>query len=146
MAGTFTLRTVSPEGNVVSEEAEFVVLPGAELGELGILPNHAPLIAALDIGVIRYTKEDTIKRVAICGGFVEVENNIVTVLAETAELAENIDVERAKAALNRAEKRISEKASGVDLSRAEMARARAKARMIAVSMVSGFFKGKQEKH
>ncbi|HUS88987.1 MAG TPA: F0F1 ATP synthase subunit epsilon, partial [Desulfosporosinus sp.] len=54
MAGTFSLQVVSPEGNVLKEEVEFVVLPGGA-GELGILPNHSPLIAGLDIGVIRYT-------------------------------------------------------------------------------------------
>ena len=54
MAGTFSLRIVSPEGDVLKEDVEFVVLPGG-LGELGILPNHAPLIAGMEIGVVRYT-------------------------------------------------------------------------------------------
>ncbi|MDP4159656.1 MAG: F0F1 ATP synthase subunit epsilon, partial [Bacillota bacterium] len=64
MAGTFSLRIVSPEGNVLKEDVEFVILPGGS-GELGILPNHAPLIAGLDIGVVRYTINGNVKRLAL---------------------------------------------------------------------------------
>jgi F-type H+-transporting ATPase subunit epsilon len=131
MAGTFTLRIVSPEGNIFKEDVEFVVLPGEELGELGILPNHAPLIAALKPGVIRYTKDGAVKKIAISGGFVEVGDNLVTVLAETAELAEKIDLERAKAALDRAQKRLANRYPELDITRAELALEKAKARIAA---------------
>ena len=128
MAGTFSLRIVSPEGNVLKEDVEFVVLP-SELGELGILPNHAPLIAGLDVGVIRYTLNSTIKRVAITGGFVEVIDNSVTVLADTAELSEEIDLTRAVEAKERAMKRLAARSNEIDIRRAEYALRRAMARI-----------------
>ncbi|NMA70023.1 MAG: F0F1 ATP synthase subunit epsilon [Desulfitobacterium sp.] len=128
MAGTFTFRVVSPEGNVLKEEAEFVVLPGND-GELGILQNHAPLISSLDIGVARYHQGDKIRKLAISGGFVEVADNLVTVLANTAEPSEKIDIERAKKAKERAEKRLSHPSEDTDLRRAELALLRAMARI-----------------
>jgi F-type H+-transporting ATPase subunit epsilon len=130
MAGTFSLQIVSPEGNVLKEEVEFVVLPGGA-GELGILPNHAALIAGLDIGVIRYTKNGDIKRAAIAGGFVEVVDNSATVLADTAELGEEIDLARAVEAKERALNRLSSRTNEIDLRRAEYALRRAAARISA---------------
>ena len=130
MAGTFSLQIVSPEGNVLKEEVEFVVLPGG-LGELGILPNHSALIAGLDVGVIRYTLNSTVKRVAITGGFVEVADNSATVLANTAELSEVIDLARAVDAKERALKRLSVRSNEIDLRRAEYALRRAAARISA---------------
>jgi len=130
MAGTFSLQVVSPEGNVLKEEVEFVVLPGGA-GELGILPNHSPLIAGLDIGVIRYTLNSTIKRVAIAGGFVEVADNSATVLADTAELGEEIDLTRAIEAKERAMKRLAARSNEIDVRRAEYALRRAAARISA---------------
>jgi len=131
MAGTFSLQIVSPEGNVLKEEVEFIVLPGGA-GELGILPNHSPLIAGLDIGVIRYTLDGTIKRVAITGGFVEVVDNSTIVLADTAELSENIDLARAVEAKERATKRLLARSNEIDERRAEYALRRAAARISAV--------------
>lgn len=128
MAGTFSLRIVSPEGNVLKEDVEFVVLPGG-LGELGILPNHAPLISGLNVGVIRYTLNSTIKRVAISGGFVEVIDNSVTVLADTAELSELIDLTRAVEAQERATQRLKSHSDEIDVRRAEYALRRANARI-----------------
>lgn len=130
MAGTFSLQIVSPEGNVLKEEVEFIVLPGGA-GELGILPNHSPLIAGLDIGVIRYTQNSTVKRVAITGGFVEVADNSATVLADTAELSETIDIARAVDAKERAMKRLAARSNEIDLRRAEYALRRAAARLSA---------------
>jgi F-type H+-transporting ATPase subunit epsilon len=130
MAGTFSLRIVSPEGNVLKEDVEFVVLPGG-LGELGILPNHAPLISGLNIGVIRYTLNGTIKRVAITGGFVEVVDNLVTVLADAAELSEEIDLTRAVEAKERAMKLLAARSNEIDIRRAEYALRRAVARISA---------------
>jgi len=128
MAGTFSLSIVSPEGDVLKEAVEFVVLPGGA-GELGILPNHAPLIAGLDIGVLRYTLNGVIKRVAIAGGFVEVVDNSAIVLADTAELAEDIDLARAEDAKERAVKRLAASTNEIDLRRAEYALRRASARI-----------------
>ncbi|NLI91043.1 MAG: F0F1 ATP synthase subunit epsilon [Peptococcaceae bacterium] len=132
MAGTFNFNVVAPDGQVLNKDVEFVVVPG-ENGELGILPNHAPLIAGLGIGVIRYTENGKISKVAISGGFMEVVHNKVTVLANTAETAENINVERAQAAKDRAEKRLKERQPDTDLVRAETALKRALARIKAVS-------------
>ncbi len=87
---------------------EFVVVPG-ENGEIGVLSNHAPLIAALGIGVIRYTENGKVNKIAISGGFIEVVNNKATILANTAEISENINIERAQAAKERAEKRLRER-------------------------------------
>jgi F-type H+-transporting ATPase subunit epsilon len=131
MAGTFSLRIVSPEGNVLKEDVEFAVLPGG-LGELGILPNHAPLISGLNVGVLRYTLNSTIKRVAITGGFVEVIDNSVTVLADAAELSEEIDLTRAVEAKERATERLTSHSSEIDVRRAEYALRRAAARISAV--------------
>ena len=128
MAATFALRIVSPDGDVLKEEVEFVVLPGGA-GELGILPNHSPLIAGLDIGVLRYTLNGVIKRVAIAGGFVEVVSNSAIVLADTAELSEDIDLARAESAKERAVKRLASSANEIDLRRAEYALRRASARI-----------------
>lgn len=128
MAGTFTFRVVSPEGNILKEEAEFVVLPGSD-GELGILPNHAPLISSLNIGVARYHQGGKVRKLALSGGFVEVSDNLVTVLANTAEPSEKIDLERAKRAKERAEKRLAQPSEDTDLRRAELAFLRAKARI-----------------
>ncbi|KUO73879.1 MAG: ATP synthase F0F1 subunit epsilon [Desulfosporosinus sp. BRH_c37] len=130
MAATFALRIVSPEGDILKEEVEFVVLPGGA-GELGILPNHAPLIAGLDIGVLRYTSNNAVKRVAIAGGFIEVIDNSATVLADTAELSETIDLNRAVEAKQRAERRIEARSNEIDLRRAEYALRRAAARISA---------------
>jgi len=130
MAGTFSLRIVSPEGNVLKEDVEFAVLPGG-LGELGILPNHAPLISGLNVGVLRYTLNNTVKLVAITGGFVEVIDNSVTVLADAAELSEEIDVTRAVEAKERATERLASHSSEIDVRRAEYALRRAAARISA---------------
>lgn len=130
MAGTFNLRVVTPEGQIFNDDVEFVVLPG-EAGELGILPNHAPLIAGLHIGVMRYTKDNETKRLAISSGFVEVAENSVSVLADTAEQGELIDLNRAISAKERAEKRLSLRTPDVDVVRAEIALRKALARISA---------------
>lgn len=136
MAGTFTLRVVSPEGQVVKEEVEFAVLPG-ESGELGILPNHAPLIAGLQVGVMRYTANSSVRKLAISGGFVEVGDNKATVLADTAEPGDMIDLARALAAKERAEKRLSQRTPEVDVRRAEYALRKAVARIKAAEGDAG---------
>lgn len=128
MAQTFNLKVVAPDGQVLNKDVEFVVVPG-EGGELGILPNHAPLIASLTIGVIRYTVEGKVNKIAISGGFIEVAANKVTVLANTAETQDDIDLERAKAARERAEKRLRERQADTDIQRAEVALKRAMARI-----------------
>ena len=93
---------VSPSGRIFSGEATRFKAPGVE-GSFEVLKNHAPMIAAIEIGTIQVTGQDGQPiTIATSGGFVEVQNNTVSVVAETAELASDIDVERAKAAEQRA--------------------------------------------
>lgn len=119
----FKLEIVAPEGSVLQEEVELAVLPSVE-GELGILAHHSPLISALKVGIIRYTKGGQAFRVATSGGFLEVANNKAVVLADTAERGDMIDLQRALAAKERALKRINQ-SDGIDQRRAELALYRA---------------------
>lgn len=129
MAGSFTLEVVTPEELLYKDEVQFVVVPET-YGELGVLRNHAPMIAALDVGVLRYTDVNgSIKRMAVSGGFMEVMNNAARVLAETAEHGDDIDVLRAKAAKERAEARLASRADDTNMARAEAALKRAIARI-----------------
>jgi F-type H+-transporting ATPase subunit epsilon len=99
-------------------------------GDLGILPNHMPLVTPLKIAPVRIKTEGEKEiRMAVSGGFMEVRGDKVTILAETAELPEDIDVERAKAAKERAEKRLIDKHPDLDIRRAERALQRAMARL-----------------
>jgi F-type H+-transporting ATPase subunit epsilon len=102
MADTIKLEIVTPERLLVSAAAEEIEIPG-KTGYLGILPGHAPLITELAVGEIAYRAEGRIKRVAVAWGFAEVLPDKVTILAETAEKAEEIDVSRAQAAKQKAE-------------------------------------------
>ncbi|MFA7078047.1 MAG: F0F1 ATP synthase subunit epsilon, partial [Syntrophomonas sp.] len=123
------LEIVTPEDRLLKDEVQFVVVPEIN-GELGVLRNHAPLIAALDIGVLRYTDPNgAIKKMAVSGGFMEVMDNEARILAETAEHGTKIDVLRAKAAKERAEARIAAKAAETNMTRAEFALHRAIARI-----------------
>ena len=126
---TFMLEIVTPEQILLRDEVQFMVAPGAE-GELGIMKNHAPLVAALDIGVLRYNNASgTQKKMALSGGFMEVIDNVARVLAETAEHGEDIDILRAKAAKERAERRLQAREDTLNLARAEMALKRAISRL-----------------
>ncbi len=126
---TFMLEIVTPEQILLRDEVQFMVAPGAE-GELGIMKNHAPLVAALDIGVLRYNNTSgTQKNMALSGGFMEVIDNVARVLAETAEHGEDIDILRAKAAKERAERRLQAREDNLNLARAEMALKRAISRL-----------------
>jgi F-type H+-transporting ATPase subunit epsilon len=129
MAGTFMLEIVSPEELLFKDEVQFVVVPEI-YGDLGVLRNHAPLIAALKIGILRYTDKDgAVKKMALSGGFMEVMANEARILAETAEPGSQIDILRAKAALERAERRLEAKTADTNVARAEMALQRALARL-----------------
>ncbi|TDA69743.1 MAG: F0F1 ATP synthase subunit epsilon [Clostridia bacterium] len=122
------LKIVTPERVLMQTEAEAVVVP-AELGYLGVLPGHAPLLAALKAGVIRYRREGQMRSLAVSGGFMEVASNRVVVLADTAETAEEIDVTRAERARERAVRRLRDRGKELDVARAELALQRALARL-----------------
>jgi F-type H+-transporting ATPase subunit epsilon len=126
---TFMLEVVTPERILLSDEVQFVVVPAAE-GEVGVLRNHAPMVAGLKIGVLRYVGKDGVMRhMAVSGGFMEVIDNEAIVLAETAERGTEIDILRAKAAKERAERRLQQRAEEINFTRAQMALARALARI-----------------
>src|SRR5258708_33084521 len=97
MAETIQLEIVTPERLVVNTVVSEVVIPGKG-GYLGILPGHAPLITEIAVGEITYRSDNAQKRLAVAWGFAEVLPEKVTILAETAERAEDIDVARAQAA------------------------------------------------
>lgn len=100
------LEVVTPERRVLSETADSVNVPGLN-GELGILPGHTPLISQLQTGVLSYTRGGTTRQMLVSGGFVEVNADRVSVLAEIAEWPEEIDAARARLARERAEKTLS---------------------------------------
>ena len=107
MASTIRLELVTPERLVLSEEVDEVVAPGYE-GEFGVLPGHTQFLAILNIGMLWYRKEGAVKKIALGGGFAEVTHDRVVVLADTAERTDEIDVERAQRARDRAEARLKE--------------------------------------
>ncbi|MHB0998989.1 MAG: F0F1 ATP synthase subunit epsilon [Armatimonadota bacterium] len=129
---TFKLEIVTPESIVLKQEAVSIVVPGVD-GSLGILADHAPLMAELTSGVIRMRDANGDEScMAVSGGFMEVSSNTVRILADTAELACNIDLQRAEEALRRAEERLRSVTQDVDVSRAEAALKRALARIRAL--------------
>ncbi|GBD15723.1 ATP synthase epsilon chain [bacterium HR26] len=103
-----------------ADDVDMVVAPGAE-GALGILPRHAPLISLLSMGEMRIRKGNDEQALAVFGGFIEVANNVVRVLADTAERAEEIDLARAEEARQRAQARLQGRATEIDRARAEAA-------------------------
>ena len=102
MAEKLKLELVTPYKRVLSEMVDEVTAPGA-IGEFGVLPDHTSLLTTLKVGILTYKQGGETFQVAVNWGYVEVEDNVMTVLVETAEPADQIDVERAKAALSRAE-------------------------------------------
>src|SRR3990170_2664445 len=123
---------VTAERLVYSEEGvERLIVPGVE-GELGVLTLHAPLLTMIQPGVLRIVKGGDEVEMAITGGFIEVRQNRVTVLADAAERAEEIDVVRAEEARRRAQRQLEERTAEIDLSRVEAALARSLARLRAV--------------
>jgi len=128
MADTFEFEIVTPEKLVVRDVAEEMQIPGKN-GYLGILPGHAPLITELAVGEISYRNQGYTHRLAVAWGFAEVLPSKVTVLAETAERADEINVRRAEEAKQRAEERLKSADPNTDFDRAEQALQRADVRL-----------------
>ena len=106
---TLTVRVISPDKTIWDEQAQEVILPSTT-GQLGILSGHAPLLSALDAGVMRVrpgTNRDWVA-IALMGGFAEVEENEVTILVNAAERGDAIDLEEARTAYNEAQNRLSQ--------------------------------------
>ena len=130
------LVIVTPERQVLNESVSEVTMPGAN-GYLGVLPGHAPLITELGVGELTYkTKGGESGLLAVMSGFAEVLPDRVSVLAETAEFAEDIDLNRAEAALKRAQERIS-KGGDIDWDRATLSLQRALIRIQVVHKHQG---------
>ncbi|MBB6283097.1 MULTISPECIES: F0F1 ATP synthase subunit epsilon [Geobacillus] len=121
---TIHVSVVTPDGPVYEGDVEMVSVK-AKSGELGILPGHIPLVAPLEISAARLKKDGKTDYVAVSGGFLEVRPDKVTILAQAAERAEDIDVLRAKAAKERAERRLQSQQDDIDFKRAELALKRA---------------------
>lgn len=107
MAAPLQLEIVTPGQMVLETSAEWVTVPGSE-GELGILPEHVPLVTALDSGLLQFSAEGAVKRVAVHYGYAQIQGTTVTVLAQMAEDAEGIDLERAQQAERRAREKLAE--------------------------------------
>ena len=127
------LEIVTPEKKVFSETVDAVTVPTAS-GEVGILENHAPLISALKAGILSYSKAGATERMMIAGGFLEVSQNNVSVLADTAERADEIDVESAKAERQSSQRELSQwKGSEEELETEKERLEKAQARLLLAS-------------
>jgi len=124
MNDLLTVSITTPQKKRVFEGVNSCTAPGIR-GSFQILVNHAPLLSQLEIGEIKLESEKGLERFSTSGGFLEVLKNNVSLLLESCEKAEEIDVERAKSALERARKRLHEKKAELDSSRAEAALLRA---------------------
>ena len=120
---------VTPRGIVYADDnVDMVIAPGSD-GELGILPNHTPLLAALGIGELRIRKGTEEESFAVHGGYLEVLSNKVIAMASVAEPAAEIDVARAEEARERAERRYAERPEGLDMARLQAALRRSRVRL-----------------
>lgn len=129
------LEIVTPEKRVLDADVDSVTLTTAS-GEVGILPNHAPLISALRPGVLSYSNKGSVEKLAVSGGFVEVNNDKVAVLADTAETADEVDVEAARADRELAEKAFAAIASG-PVEETEASRERIDAANVRIQLAGG---------
>ena len=132
---TIDLQIVTPERLLVHEQVDEVQIPGAE-GYFGVLPGHTPLLASLAVGELWYRKGDVKTFLAIAFGFAEVLPDRVTILAQLAEKAEEINVERAEAARTRAEEQLEHKAD-IDYEQARVALMKALTRLQVSNRVPG---------
>lgn len=130
MADMFELKIIEPDGMFYEGQASFLEFASVT-GEMGVYANHIPLTTILAPGVMKIHNDGQVKKAAVIGGFIEIQKNRITVMAEDAEWPEEIDVERAKAAKKRAEKRLHDRTADIDVARAEAALKRAVARISA---------------
>ncbi len=129
MAETLRLRVVTPQRLLLDEEADEVTAPGT-VGEFGVLPNHITFLSSLEPGRLTYRRGGQARTLVVSGGFAEVVDNVITVLADSAEFANEIDVERARAALRAAEESLKTLAvNDPAFAEAQAARLRAQARL-----------------
>ena len=137
MAQQIRLEVVTPKGAVVSEDVDIVNAPGYG-GDFGVLANHAPFLSTIKIGTLTYEQGRKRETLMVSGGFCEVSNNKITFLVESAEFGQDIDVERALRAKERAEKRLAQAQQAtekINRVRAEAALQRAMARLKTAEMI-----------
>ena len=125
---TLHLEVITPDAAVLHEDVDFVLVRALD-GDLGIMPNHAPLIASLSIWPLCYDKGRKRQYITVASGFLEVHDNTVTVITPASEKPEDIDVARAQSAEKRAEDRLAAHAANLDVTRAEAALQRALRRL-----------------
>lgn len=130
MAEMFELKIIEPDGMFYEGQASFLEFASV-MGEMGVYANHIPLTTILTPGVVKIHNDGQVKKAAVMGGFIEIQKDRITMMAENAEWPDEIDVERAKAAKKRAEERLQKKDAGLDTARAEAALKRAMARISA---------------
>ena len=124
----FELKIIEPDGMFFEGEGEFLEFTSVE-GQMGVYKNHIPLTTILEPCVVKIHANGETKKAAVLGGFIEIQKERITILAEDANWPEEIDVDRAKAAKQRAEERLSRRESSIDIVRAEAALKRAMARI-----------------
>ena len=124
----FEFKIIEPDGMFFEGEGEFLEFTSVE-GRMGVYKNHILLTTILEPCVIKIHANGEVKKAAVMGGFIEIQKERITILAEDANWPEEIDVERAKAAKQRAEERLSKREAGLDVVRAEAALKRAMARI-----------------
>ena len=135
MADRIQLDVITPERRFVSETVDAVTLPGLD-GELGILPGHTPLISQLQTGVLTYTQGGATRRLLVSGGFVEVNGDRVSVLADLAEMPDEVDLARARQEREQAERTLNAFTGApeeLDEVRAQLDRANARLQLAAES-------------
>ncbi|MFN7946255.1 MAG: F0F1 ATP synthase subunit epsilon [Blastocatellia bacterium] len=128
MADKIQLEVITPEKVALREVVDEVVVPGVG-GEFGILPDHTPLISQVQTGVLTYRIGTDKRQMHVSGGFVEVLPDKVSVLTDVAEKPEEINVERAQRARERAEKRLAANSEDIDINRAQLKLLRAQTRI-----------------
>ncbi len=124
----FRLEIITAEGELFAGDVNMLIASGRE-GQLAILPNHAPLLTELEAGLVEYRTDGESEELAVMGGFLEVLSNRVVVLADAAERAEDIDLDRAEVAMKRAQERIDNRESDIDFERALRQVTRSRARI-----------------
>ncbi|XID91146.1 F0F1 ATP synthase subunit epsilon [Paenibacillaceae bacterium WGS1546] len=121
---TLRLEIVTPEHKVYEKDVNMVIVKGVS-GELGILPNHIPMVTPLKVAPVKAKIGNSNDMIAVHGGFMEVRKDKVVILSEAAEVGADIDVSRARLAKERAERRLAQKQADLNAARAELALQRA---------------------
>lgn len=137
MAETLHLRVVTPERLLLDEDVDEVTAPGT-IGEFGVLPNHVTFLSSLQPGRLSYKRGGQARLLAVSDGFAEVTDNVMTVLTDSAEFADEINVERARAALQAAEESLKTlAATDPAFAAAQAARQRAQVRIEVAGSIAG---------